>query len=655
MRLARLRPRFVSLQTKFLAGTVLVIALVMAALIAMVEHRQRNNIVDEVQRRGAVLARNLAAISSGPLLLYHYTALEQNVVHLAEDDDVAYAIILDAEGRVAAHSEAAGSVGTVANDPASRRAVAADQPLVQEVAAGGESFYDFAVPIQVGGQRWGTTRVGLSRRRVEAQIAETRRSLAFLAAAILIAGGVTSFLVARRIARPVRQLAESTAAISRGDLDQRIEPATSDEIGRLALAFNHMAAQLAQERHALEAAHGELGQRFAELSDLKRYTDDILGSLTSGIVTADLEGRVVTLNAAAEALTGCTLTQARGRPAAEAFAHLPELGRLLAETLASRTGAVVTSVLPVRDTAPAVPVELTTAPLRGAGGRDLGVVAVLRDLSAERQLEAQLRRSDRLAAIGTLAAGLAHEIKNPLTSLLTFTRHLARRFDDERFRQRFQSVVPRELERINRIVEDLLRLARPTRLALTAVHLPELLDQAVELYGDRIEARRVAVVREYASALPAIRADRAHLYQVMVNLVANALDAMGEGGTLTLRAGWSAADPRRPPGRWGHERRLQVEVEDTGVGIPAAEHANVFNPFFTTKPAGTGLGLAVAYKLVEDHGGATSFRSAAGRGATFVVALPLDAGLAAEGGARMRGGRPGAPRATAMGDERDGR
>src|SRR5262249_54099873 len=135
--------------------------------------------------------------------------------------------------------------------------------------------------------------------------------------------------------RPVRQLADGVAAISRGDLAPRIEAATSDEIGRLAVAFNHMASQLLQQRAALEAAHTELEHRFAELSDLKGYTDHILGSLTTGIVTLDLQGRIVTLNAAAEALTGCRLADIAGRPAPVAFGGTPEMGALLARTLES--------------------------------------------------------------------------------------------------------------------------------------------------------------------------------------------------------------------------------------------------------------------------------------------------------------------------------
>ena len=641
MTAVRPQQRFVSLQTRFLLGAGLVILIVMVALIAIVERRQRTAIVEEVRRRGAVLAESLAAVSTGSLLLYNYTALEQNVARVDAEADVAYAIVLDLDGQVAAHSQEPGRVGTLLDDAISRRTTAADGPLVQEVApSGGELLYDFAVPLRVERQRWGTARVGMSRRRMEAQIAKTRRELGLLAAATLALGVVAAALVARRIARPVRQLADGAAAISRGELDQRIEPVTSDEIGRLALAFNEMASQLRQQRTDLEAAHAALLSQFRELSDLKSYTDNILGSLPSGLVTLDLEGRVVTLNAAAEGLTGCLAAAVRGRPCAEVFGHLPELRELLLETLASRVGAESTSVTLARRGSAPVPIEVMTTPLKGAGGQALGVVAVLRDLSAVRQLEEQLRRSDRLAALGTLAAGLAHEIKNPLTSILTFSRHLSRRFGDERFRQRFQSVVPRELERINGIVDGLLRLARPGRLTLAPVHLAGLVDRALELYANQTEAKGVTVVREYALGLPAIPADPEQLYQALVNLVTNALDATEAGGTLTVRIGWTAA-ASGTTGSPESRERLRVEIEDTGAGISPAQAGNVFNPFFTTKAEGTGLGLAIAHKIIEDHAGTITLRSVPGRGTTFTVLLPLTVGPQA---ARRPGGhlRPAA-------------
>jgi PAS domain S-box-containing protein len=624
------RPRLTlaSLQAKLLLGTVLVVFGLMSGVVLVVEQRQHSAIIEEVERRGEVIARSLAATSSGPLLLYNYTTLEQNVARTAVEADVAYAIVLDAEGKVAAHSERAAAIGTALEGEVDARAAAAEDLLIQEVSEepGNPGVLDFAVPIRVERQRWGVARIGLSKRRMEAEIAATRRELVLLTGATLILGGLAAALVAQRIARPVRALAAGAEAVSRGELGQRIEPAGSDEIAQLAIAFNHMTTRLFQQRAELETAHDELRRRFEELADLKSYTDSILGSLTSGVVTLDLDGRVATLNPAAELLTGLFEPEVRGRYCTEVFAHTAGVSEALMETLANRAGVSNAALVLRRPSGTTVPVELSTAPLRGIEGKELGVVGMFRDLAQVRELEDQVRRSDRLAALGTLAAGLAHEIKNPLTSLRTFTRLLPRKFEDERYRTTFQRVVPRELERINAIVERLLELARPGRLTLERVQVPHLLERVLELYEHQIQSGEVTVVREYARDCPPIQADGEQLYQAFVNLVTNALDAMGPGGRLTLRAGWDEGGTALGPARrGGAPRRLQVEVEDTGAGIGAAEADKVFNPFFTTKSSGTGLGLALTHKIIEDHRGSITFRSTPGVGTTFRVLLPLQA------------------------------
>jgi two-component system, NtrC family, nitrogen regulation sensor histidine kinase GlnL len=615
-----------SLQTKLLLGTLLVIGLVMAAVIVVVEQRQRAVVVEEARRRGEVLARDLAAVCHAPLLLYNFIALEQNVARLALEDDVRYAVIVDGEGRVAAHSARPDLVGLVLPSEIDRRAAATLDPLVQEARAeSGEVIDDYAVAVLQSQQKWGVVRVGMSRQRAEALIRRTRWELGGLTVITLLLGGVASAFVARRISRPVQRLAEVAAAISRGELDHRIEPNADDELGRLAIAFNHMAGQLLQQRRALEGANAELRQRLDEVADLKSYTDNILASLTNGIVTVDLDGRVVTLNPAAELLTGFFAGEVIGRYCTEVFAQTPELGEVLMETIASRAAMPGVAATLHRRNGRTRPVEISAAPLKGGEGKDLGVIAAIRDLTVERELENRLRRSDRLAALGGLAAGLAHEIKNPLTSLLTFSRHLPRRFDDEQFRAKYQSVVPRELERINSIVEGLLDLARPARINFAAVRLPSLLDRAVELYAHEMESRLVKVTRYYARDLPVVWVDSEAVYQALVNLVRNALDAMPSGGALTLRAGWSDDHHVVRPGRRGPDagRRVRVEIEDTGIGISPADADRVFNPFFSTKPGGTGLGLARTHKIIEDHGGSIDFRGAVGGGTVFRIVLPL--------------------------------
>jgi len=617
--------QFRSLQTKLLLGTLFVLVLIMAGVMAVIEELQRGAIVSEVQRRGEVLARSLAATSTGPLLLYNFTAIEQNVTQVAREADVVYAIILDAEGKIVAHSRRPELVGSVLKGPVPERAAEASQLLVQESVQrkSGEALYDIAFPVYIEGQKWGTARVGLSKRRMDVQIRRARWELTALSLATLLIGGLGAAFVARRIARPVRQLAAGAEAIARGDLDQQIEPAGADEIGQLALTFNHMAAQLRAHQSEIESANAELRCRFEEVAELKNYTDSILGSVTSGIATLDLDGRVATLNPAAEMLTGLFAPEVAGRYCLEVFAHSPDLGELLMETLERRSGVANVSLTLRRPNGTTLPIEMSTAPLRGREGKDLGVVGVFRDVTVLRELEEQVRRSDRMAALGTLAAGLAHEIKNPLTSLRTFTRFMPRKFDDERFRERFQRVVPHELERINAIVEQLLELARPARLAFQPVRLAELMERTLDLYADQIEGKGVEVRREYARDCAPIQADPEYLYQAFGNLVANALDAMETGGRLTLRVGWNqGGDPPGPPQPGASGRYLKVEIEDTGKGISWSQADKVFNPFFTTKASGTGLGLALTHKIVEDHRGRISLRSVPGKGTTFRVILP---------------------------------
>ncbi len=518
---ARAGRHFDSLQSRLLAVTVLIFLVVMAGVIVVVEARQRAAIIGEVLRRGEVITRDLAAVSSGPLLLYSFTALEQNVDRVRANADVVYAIVLDAEGRVAAHSRRPELVGRMLTTPVDARALQADALLVQETIRGAraDGVYDFAVPVLVGAERWGTVRVGLSKRRMEAQITRTRLELGGLTVIALLVVGVAAALGARAIARPVRELSAGAAAIARGDLDYRIASSGFGEIGQLAVVFNHMSAQLLQQRRDLEATHEVLRDRFQEVADLKSYTDSILASITSGIVTLDLDGRVATFNPAAELLTGIFSGEIGGRYCTEVFAHTPEVAELLMETLASRSGTGTVSLSLRRRNGTSVPVEMSAAPLRGLEGKDLGVVGVFRDVSQVRELEGQLRRSDRLAALGTLAAGLAHEIKNPLASLRTFTRIMPRKFEDGRFRETFMRVVPRELERINGIVESLARAGAAEPAASGAAVRPDrpgprarALRQRARRQGDhgdaRIRARDPRDHRRRRAALRGLRQPR---------------------------------------------------------------------------------------------------------------------------------------------------
>lgn len=622
----------ISLRAKLVATAALVLSAVMLGAMVLVEYQQRVNIVRNARTRGTLLARNLAAVSTNALLLYNYTALEQYATNLGREPDVVYAIILDKEGKVAAYSGHPEYAGSLLRGPVDLAASKATEPLIADAAVqeSGEPAFDVALPVYVEGvpEKWGTIRIGLSKTQMMAEITQTRWKLLVLSIlAILVGAGVSAYF-AGRIGRPIRELVRGVGAVAQGDLNQQVAVKSRDELGTLADAFNQMAAELLRQRTELEEAHNALKERFVELSRLKNYMDNVLQSMTSGVITLDLDGRIVTFNEYAERLTGFRFGEIRGLYCRGVFRESKEFWQVLLDTLISERSYAGVNLTFTRTDGGIAFLELTTSLLRGAEGEELGVLGVFRDLTALRELEDQLRRADRLAALGTMAAGLAHEIKNPLTSIHTLAQLLPRRYTEERFREMFHTVVPRELDRITAIVDGLLQLARPARLKLEPTHVHELLDRAVELYEDRIAESGVEVERRYDPALPEIMADPELLYRAFVNMALNAIDAISSTpGRLTLSTrvveqterSWPYGRSQAGDGR----RSVEVQITDTGVGISKEDAGKLFNPFFSTKKGGTGLGLALTHKIVEDHGGQITFQSQVGVGTTFTILLPL--------------------------------
>ena len=253
---------------------------------------------------------------------------------------------------------------------------------------------------------------------------------------------------------------------------------------------------------------------------------------------------------------------------------------------------------------------VNTSFLEDGKGERMGVVVVLNDITEVKALEARMRQSDRLAALGTLSAGLAHEIRNPLSAIKTFVQLLPRKMSNLAFFDKFQTTVPRELNRINNLIESLLELARPPKLEFEMTSLSDCLSQVEDLYRDKLEAANIALEISREQSLPELWADKEHLVRALSNIVVNGLEAMPEGGSLTVSARELAG-------------RVVLQFTDTGVGMDEATKDKIFNPFFTTKDTGTGLGLAMAHKIIQEHGGDIEVDSVIGKGTTFTLTFPL--------------------------------
>jgi len=256
-----------------------------------------------------------------------------------------------------------------------------------------------------------------------------------------------------------------------------------------------------------------------------------------------------------------------------------------------------------------------------------------------RESQERLILSEKLASLGTMAAGMAHEIKNPLVSIRTFTQVLQQKWTDEEFRKKFATIIPHEIERINRIAESLLKFGKPMKPELSKVEVNALLDEVLLLFESECKKNGIRVTKKLAE-LPEVTGDAGQLQQVFVNIVKNALEAMQDkGGELVvktdvgevLRLGKMHREGKRKGEEmiWGEEEEFEapvkvvfVEISDSGEGIPEENLKSLFDPFFTTKMTGTGMGLPITLRIVEEHKGSIKVRSQAGRGTTFIITLP---------------------------------
>jgi len=252
---------------------------------------------------------------------------------------------------------------------------------------------------------------------------------------------------------------------------------------------------------------------------------------------------------------------------------------------------------------------------------------MIAQLAHVRDLEERLRRADRLAALGTMAAGIAHDIRNPLTSILIFSQLMSLHHDDPDVREKFNRVVPRELERVQAVIEDMMELARPANMHREPVNLNELLTQVLELYEGQASGQSIKIAREYERDLAFCMADRKRLHRSFSNIVSNAIQAMPSGGDLILRTRQvpSMVFPHSGLADAQPESAIQVTISDTGQGIPADRLSRIFDPFFTTKEKGMGLGMAITHRIIEDHKGTIDVQSEEGLGTTFTVYLPFSA------------------------------
>ena len=368
---------------------------------------------------------------------------------------------------------------------------------------------------------------------------------------------------------------------------------------------------------------------FSEILKVKNHLQAILEHMISGVVAIDTEQRIVSINRSAiEILNLKQERLARG----DASALGRTLRRILLKALKSGESIREEEILLNIKGKGEVPLGVSATPLT-ADGNVFGALLVFNDLSDLKSLQAEIRRSDRLAAVGTLAASMAHEIRNPLVSLKTFSQLLPERFDDEKFRDSFADMAMSEVDRINSIVDKLLNFSRPIKPAREMIDVHRLIEKTLQLLGEEISENNIVVECNFAADEAEIYADPDQIMELLINLVRNAIQAIETDGTIRLstryvrktgvEAGRSTGGDQIDLESYAGSRMFVIEVEDNGKGIAQHDLGQLFDPFFTTRTSGFGLGLSIVDGIVQEHNGTINVKSTEGKGATFIVELPV--------------------------------
>jgi two-component system, sporulation sensor kinase E len=368
-------------------------------------------------------------------------------------------------------------------------------------------------------------------------------------------------------------------------------------------------SDLREVSRQLEDAYSVLEERAVQLISIQDYTQSILRSVTAGVVTVGPDASIATVNPSAEHMLGVTEELIVARALGTLFKDDGGLVEDVRKVLRGRIPRTVRDLTFTTAAGKTVHAQTSVSRMRDVGGRKLGAVVTIEDVSDIKSLTEQLIRADRLAAMGELTAGVAHEVRNPLGIIRASVQLMEDADGDTTRLHEAAEVIKQEIDRLDRVIKALLDFGRPALPTMRPVSVREVLEEVV-LFSRTFASRgRVDIVEEYGDVVPDVMADPEQLKQVFVNLISNAVQAMADGGTLVVTTGVDAG-------------YVYVRFTDDGPGIPPEMLGKVFDPFVSTRDDGTGLGLTIAHRIVDDHDGHIEAASGPGGGTTFTVWLP---------------------------------
>jgi len=350
----------------------------------------------------------------------------------------------------------------------------------------------------------------------------------------------------------------------------------------------------------------------ASLSRIKAFSDKVVENVPIGLLALDHQGKIAALNNEAESILQLSTADAIGQQASRIIPPelLDEINHSQSHNDVIEKEIECTTVAGKR-----VPLEIAVSSLKDEDGVFLGNVLLFKDLTEVRALRREVARSQRLASVGRLAAGVAHEIRNPLSSIKGFATYFKDRYPDRPQDQQTANIMIQEVDRLNRVVGQLHEFAKPISVKKQRISLQALLKDSIKLIEDQAAAKGISVQTQHAGGVDSAWGDLDRINQILLNLYLNAIDSMEGGGELKVAL---SSD--------GEDSEIRIRISDTGCGISPQHLSKIFDPYFTTKSTGTGLGLTIAHNIVEALGGKITAESHTEKGTTFTVALPNSEG-----------------------------
>ena len=601
-----------SIRAKQIAGVTVIVAVTALAMSGLYISRLTNIIVGESYSRAQVLARTIlhrvTELAIDPADPYAALRDDSGLRSILEasvyDQAVTSAAVVDSEGVIVMHREPrlVGERSPARNDLAALEAADWLRRLVIIYSGDGLTL-EVRQLLVVGDKNFGSIRVGVSTLLMRRALYDSLIPALIAAGIALLIAVFVAGVLSQIMLRPIHVLRSGLTRLGRGEFGVTLDMPPGDEFSELGTFFNTVSRQLSEDR--------------SQLADQKANLESLVEHLEDAVALFNPAGELLFTNPAMQSIFPAN---AIGRPVSALLASAHSYRTLIEETLAIRRSRGPVQIgedqLAI---AHAIP---------GANGELVGILLVVRNLAYVSRMQSTIAYSRKLVALGRLTAGIAHEVKNPLNAMMIHLELLRTKIrksslvpagaggllgdtakGDENLLQHV-GVIETEIRRLDEVVQGFLKFTRPEDLRLQAVRASVLFEEMLPIVQPEARKNNVRVSVETPDVQLAVNGDSAMLRQALLNLAMNACQAMPNGGTLRLV---SAA---------ASKKRVELRVEDNGVGIPPEDLGRIFDLYFTTKDHGTGIGLSMVYRIIQMHDGEIEVQSTPGRGTTFKVLLP---------------------------------